>query len=197
MTRDDLLVGDPEFWIGAGNTLLVEEKVDGGNLGITCDTNHTLMYQNRSHHVNEASHPQWVGLERWADEFGTALAKILEPERRVLFGEWCTTVHSLEYTRLPSHFIAFDMYDRVTGAWYTRAQLHDVLKDTGIPVVPVLTERAFNSRDELITLLETSRGTGTMARWRASTSGTKRPTGQCGAASWSGQTLSRGSRRTG
>ena len=155
MTRDDLLVGDPEFWIGSGNTLLIEEKVDGGNLGITCDTNHTLMYQNRSHHVNEASHPQWVGLERWADECGTALAKILEPERRILFGEWCTTVHSLEYTRLPSHFIAFDMYDRVTGVWSTRSQLHDALKGTGIPVVPVLTERAFKSREELIALLET------------------------------------------
>lgn len=155
VTRDDLLVGDPDFWIGSGRIVAVEEKIDGANLGVSCGTHYELQFQNRSHYINEESHAQWVGLDHWAKEFGSMVSTILEPERRVLFGEWCTTVHSLEYTRLPSHFIAFDMYDRVTKRWYTRAQLHKILEPTGIPVAPILAFQQIRTRDELIAMLET------------------------------------------
>jgi RNA ligase-like protein len=30
----------------------------------------------------------------------------------IVFGEWCAATHSIEYSRLPDWFLAFDVYDR-------------------------------------------------------------------------------------
>jgi hypothetical protein len=128
VTRDDLLIDDVEFFVGSGRTIIAEEKVDGANLGISISTDYQVMYQNRSHFVNMASHPQFASLPEWEDEFRSTLVGVLEPERHVLFGEWCSTVHSLEYTTLPGRFIAFDLYDRFTKTFSTRVELHTLLK---------------------------------------------------------------------
>jgi hypothetical protein len=49
--------------------LVVEEKLDGANLGfgLAADGG-TILAQNRSHHVNGATAPQWAGMPRFLDE---------------------------------------------------------------------------------------------------------------------------------
>eukprot|EP00035_Acanthoeca_spectabilis_P037737 m.47098 g.47098 ORF g.47098 m.47098 type:complete len:616 (-) comp8826_c0_seq1:228-2075(-) len=158
VTADDLLVSAEELshFYGSGVEVLVEEKVDGANLGVSIAPNHTVLFQNRAHYVNDATHTQFSGLSRWAEAHGPALHALLTPERHVLFGEWCALRHSLEYHRLPGYFVAFDLFDRETNTFASRRELHTALRGTGIPVVPVVTKQAFASRDELLPLLDTA-----------------------------------------
>ena len=87
--------------------------------------------------------------------YGAQLYGVLEAERHILFGEWCTLVHSLEYTSLPGYFIAFDLYDRETNTFASREELHTKLRPTGIPVVPIIAKGVFNDRADLLKLLDT------------------------------------------
>ena len=67
----------------------------------------------RSHYVNSSTHPQFKGLDAWLERNRADVYQVLgdEPGKYVLFGEWMFAKHSLEYSRLPDYFIAFDIYD--------------------------------------------------------------------------------------
>mmetsp|Transcript_27157 Transcript_27157/g.85471 ORF Transcript_27157/g.85471 Transcript_27157/m.85471 type:complete len:146 (-) Transcript_27157:1139-1576(-) len=123
-----------DFFISSGRVIFAEEKVDGANMGFSVSSTGDILCQNRSHYVGAGSHSQFQKLPLWLQEFGPALREILEPERHILFGEWCAMVHSLKYDRLPGYFIAFDLYDRYAEAFATRAELHALLRRTRIPV---------------------------------------------------------------
>jgi len=156
VTRDDLLVKDLDFFVDGKKVIVVEEKIDGANVGFSVSATGQLLCQNRSHYVSAASQSQFQKLSLWLEEFGSSLRNILEPSRHILFGEWCAMVHSLQYTRLPGYFIAFDLYDNYTETFATRKELHTLLKPTGIPVVPIVCKQSFSSKKELLSLLETS-----------------------------------------
>ena len=65
--------------------------------------------------------------------------------------------HSLDYDRLPSFFIAFDVYDRHEGRFWSRSALHEALeKHTTIPMVPSIYNGPVTGPDQLRALLDTS-----------------------------------------
>jgi len=72
----------------------------------------------------------------------------------VLFGEWCYLQHSVHYTRLPGPFIAFDIYNKRTRRFASAAERNRRLRGLGIPVVRQLARRAFQSKEEVLALLE-------------------------------------------
>lgn len=155
VTRDDLLVPDLDFFLDGNKMIYVEEKVDGANVGFSLLPNGQILCQNRSHYVTASSQAQFEKLPLWLDQYGEALKTILEPGRHILFGEWCYMVHSLQYTRLPGYFLAFDLYDKFTGTFASRKELHTLLRPTGIPVVPIIAKLSFDSKTSLLPLLET------------------------------------------
>ncbi len=115
--------------------VIIQEKVDGANLGFTIDATGHIRAQNRSHFVSSETHVQFATLDAWIDAHRAELFQVLEPERHVLFGEWCRAKHSILYTALPDVFLAFDVYDRRTGRFWTWAQLTAALQDTSIATV--------------------------------------------------------------
>ena len=70
----------------AGRRLLLEEKLDGANLGLSLSKDFQVLCQNRSHYVNSQTHSQFKGLDEWIAQHQTALWEILEPERHVVLG---------------------------------------------------------------------------------------------------------------
>lgn len=146
---------DRNYFCGSGRELIVEEKVDGANLGISIDSSHNILFQNRSHYVHRLSHAQFSGLERWKEDHQAALHARLQRNRHILFGEWCAAKHSLDYSQLPNLFLAFDVYDRQEERFFSRAELHRFLRGSGIPVVPVIAQKTFASVQELVPLLDT------------------------------------------
>ncbi len=137
-TRDDLLFDEKDtlnllsLCRNGRWKLTVEEKVDGANLGFSIDpSTGCLRVQNRSHYVDEHSHAQFKPVRRFIEKYGEDLWLVLgRSEKMVLYGEWLFARHSIKYERLPSLFLAFDLYDGQTGQFYSRRRFREIMNKT-------------------------------------------------------------------
>ena len=127
----------------------LEEKVDGANLGISVGEDMKLWVQNRSHFVNSKTHRQFSCLDSWLEENSAALYELLKSGKTVLFGEWVYAKHSIHYTRLPGYFMAFDIYDKEAGKFFSWRERNRQLEGTGIPVVRQISETAISGRKDV------------------------------------------------
>ncbi|KUF96607.1 hypothetical protein AM588_10006307 [Phytophthora nicotianae] len=134
-------------------TIVITEKMDGANMGISLSPDRALVVQNRSRVINSKSHRQFRDLDKFLNSHRAVLYEILHrdavfPGRFVLYGEWLAATHSIPYSKLGSHFYAFDLYDRETGQFWDRASLQEQLAisaatcqdDGAIQLVPKLWE---------------------------------------------------------
>lgn len=136
--RDDKVLAPEEARELLNGDVLVEEKVDGANLGLSIDDDGELRVQNRGAYIDlDAPHGQFKPLRRWLDARRDQLADALFPDL-MLFGEWCHAVHSIQYTRLPDWFLAFDVYDRATGEFWSAARRDLLVASLGLALVPRL-----------------------------------------------------------
>ena len=118
--RDDKLMtrAEAEAFLASGQ-IVVEEKVDGANLGLSFDKAGRPRAQNRGNFLEGKLSGQWEGLRGWLARHETKLREHL-PAGAVLYGEWCYAQHSMAYTRLPDWFIGFDVLDASDRFWSTR-----------------------------------------------------------------------------
>lgn len=65
-------------------------------------------------------------------------------QRLMLFGEWCFAVHSVRYDALPDWFLAFDVYDREAGRFWSAARRDALLDELGLSRVPELARGRFS-----------------------------------------------------
>lgn len=102
-----------------GEEVVVEEKLDGANLGFSLSAEGTLLAQNRGQYLTEPYSGQFARLPMWLAQRGNTLRTLLRPAH-IFFGEWCAARHSLAYTSLPDWFLLFDVYDcKVARFWST------------------------------------------------------------------------------
>lgn len=138
---------------GNGNETLVavEEKVDGANLGISLGEDMRFLIQNRSHYVNSKTHRQFAPLDSWLSEHSFGLFQVLgeDPGNYVLFGEWLYAKHSIHYTRLPGYFMAFDIFDRKVGKFFSWRERSRRLEGSGIPIVRQIAETTLSGREDV------------------------------------------------
>lgn len=141
-TRDDLLCTNYEQDMFVSEALksniIIEEKVDGANLGILVTYDYKVKVQNRSHFVNSNYHPQFKLLDKWIAQHTSELILILEPGIEILYGEWLYMKHSINYTKLPDYFLAYDIYNTKNNTFVSRNKLTERLKNTSIKQVPQL-----------------------------------------------------------
>jgi len=142
--RGDKVLGAAEAGSFLTSEVVVEEKVDGANLGFSVDEHGTLRGQNRGSYLDlEAPTGQWKLLKRWLVMRRDALAESLGPDL-MLFGEWCYAVHSVRYTRLPDWFLAFDVYDRSSGEFWSIDRRDELASRLDLAVVPELARGRFD-----------------------------------------------------
>jgi ATP-dependent RNA circularization protein (DNA/RNA ligase family) len=154
--RDDKLLDIDEVDALLGGPVVVEEKVDGANLGFSTTEDGDLLCQNRGTYLARGTaHPQFRPLWDWLGTRRLALVDALWPDR-ILFGEWCYALHSIAYDRLPDWFLGFDVYDRSGGAFWDTARRDALLDQVGLSAVPRL-GRGHHSQDDLVALLGPSR----------------------------------------
>ena len=154
-SSDDIVLGAQHM---TGN-LVVEEKVDGANMGFSLDWNRQVVVQNRSHYVCSTDHAQFKLLSTWVDRHLETLCRILGrdeqyPERYILYGEWVAAGHSIRYSHLPDTFLAFDLYDRHHKSFISRKLLSSALRGTGIEQVPLVCETSSVSVKELTDMVQ-------------------------------------------
>jgi RNA ligase len=137
-TDDDKHMGEPESRrFLANESLIVEEKLDGTNVGVHFTREGAMVLQCRGHLITEGMHPQYDLFKQWAAVKRPGLEDRLV-DRFILFGEWVYARHSVHYRRLPHYFFEFDMYDKQSGDFLSLKRRVALLKGTGIHTVPVL-----------------------------------------------------------
>jgi ATP-dependent RNA circularization protein (DNA/RNA ligase family) len=133
--RDDKVLPKGEADALLASELVVEEKVDGANVGFSTIGDGTLRVQNRGSYLDrEHTHPQFRPLWSWLAPRESALANALWPNL-MLFGEWCYAIHSVAYDALPDWFLGFDVYDKDVERFWD-AKRRDALLD-GLHLLPV------------------------------------------------------------
>jgi hypothetical protein len=101
----------------AGRHLVVEEKMDGANCGLSFDRDGRLRLQSRGHYLTGGPRErQFDLLKSWASAHAAALWALLG-HRYVLYGEWCYGKHSIFYTDLPHYLLEFDILDIHEGVF--------------------------------------------------------------------------------
>ena len=144
--RDDKVLSSQEASAMLAQEVVIEEKVDGANIGLSVDEQGNLQAQNRgSYLAREASHPQFKPLFHWLEVRRDSLVDTLFPDL-ILFGEWCYAVHSVRYTKLPDWFLAFDVYDRTRAEFWSAARRDELVNRLGIDLVPRLAKGCFDVR---------------------------------------------------
>ena len=130
--------------------LVLEEKIDGANCGISFDTGGNMLLQSRGHYLNGGyGERQFDLFKTWAGCFADSLRQLLG-NRYILYGEWMYAKHTVFYDRLPHYFLEFDIYDKENGKFFSTARRRAFLADAPfIHSVRVLYQGHCKSREEI------------------------------------------------
>ena len=121
-----------------GRHAIVEEKLDGANVGISFSDAGEMLLQSRGHFlVGGGRERQFAPFKQWASAHEASLLERLE-DRYVMYGEWLYAKHSVSYDRLPHFFCEFDIFDRRDGLFLSTPRRLALLADSPVVSVPVL-----------------------------------------------------------
>ncbi len=121
-----------------GLHVVIEEKLDGANVGISFTSAGELLLQSRGHYLAGGGRErQFAPFKQWATAHEARLLALLE-DRYVLYGEWLHAKHSVSYDVLPHWFCEFDILDRVEGVFLSTPRRHAMLAGSPVLSVPVL-----------------------------------------------------------
>ena len=141
----------------AGRHLVVEEKIDGANTAVSFTGEGELRLQSRGHYLTGGYRERHYDLlKQWAMVHQEALFRVLG-SRYIMYGEWMYAKHTVYYDRLPHYFLEFDIFDRQEGIFLSTQRRHEMLKDLPVVSVPVLKTGLFQNKEQLLSLLGTSR----------------------------------------
>ena len=94
--RDDKVLSPAEVADLLAGEVVVEEKMDGANLGFSVSPEGRIRGQNRGQYLTSPFHGQFAKLGPWLDAREDRLFDALGT-RLMAFGEWCAARHSLDY----------------------------------------------------------------------------------------------------
>lgn len=125
----------------AGRFIVVEEKLDAANAGLSFDEGGQLLLQSRGHYLAiermGGRERQFNLFKHWGRAQENRLLSRLE-DRYVMYGEFMHAKHSLFYDALPHLFCEFDIWDRAAAVFLDTATRHALLASVPVVSVPVL-----------------------------------------------------------
>jgi len=120
-----------------GRFVVIEEKLDGANAGISLGEDGRIALQSRGHQlVGGGRERHWDLFKRWAAARAGEL-EALVAGGRVLYGEWLFAKHTIFYDRLPHYFMEFDLLE-ADGRFLSTAARNAALAGGTLSSVPVL-----------------------------------------------------------
>ena len=122
--------------------VVIEEKVDGANIGISFDSGGQLLVQNRGNSLEAGTGGQFARLWPWLMQRELAFIDALE-DKLILFGEWCYVRHSIHYTRLPDFFLAFDVLDKRERKFMSTSRRDRLVRKLDLATVPLVARGVF------------------------------------------------------
>lgn len=121
--------------------VVLEEKLDGANLGFSLSPEGELHVQNRGQYLADPHADQFARLPAWLALHGSAIGDVLlehADQRLMLFGEWCAARHSMDYTRLPDWFLLFDVLEAASGRFWSSTRRDALAARLGLATTPQL-----------------------------------------------------------
>lgn len=130
--------------------LVLEEKVDGANCGISFGKDKKMYLQSRGHFLNGGyGERQFDLFKLWAGCFEEPLRQLLG-DRYVMYGEWLYAKHTVFYDKLPHYFMEFDIFDKEKQIFLSTKKRRELLKGAGfVESVLVLYEGILQNSEEL------------------------------------------------
>jgi len=139
-----------------GKNLVVEEKIDGQNSGISFSSDGDLLLQSRGHYLRGGPREKSFDLlKQWSSARQDELFDVLT-DRYIMYGEWMFAKHTCFYDALPHYFMEFDVYDKKESVFLDTQRRHDMLFQIGIIPVLVLRTSKFDELSELTALIQRS-----------------------------------------
>lgn len=155
--RDDKVLSDTDVTSLLRADVVVEEKLDGANLGFSLDSAGELRVQNRGTYLSKPYSGQFARLPAWLATHGDGIAEVLLDHHHsppILFGEWCAARHSIAYTRLPDWLLLFDVFDSKVGRFWSSVRRDALAHNLGLVTAPQVAHGRFRL-DDLIEALDT------------------------------------------
>jgi hypothetical protein len=152
--RGDRMLSNSEATSFLEGDVVIEEKVDGANIGISVSPELTIQVQNRGAYIDWPAPAQFQPLHAWLGSRSDQLLQALGQDF-ILFGEWCYAVHSIRYESLPDWFIGFDLYDRVNRRFFSGVRRNELLAELHIVPAPRIATGHF-SMGEVKSLVQKS-----------------------------------------
>src|SRR5205814_9689633 len=119
----------------ANESLVVEEKIDGTNVGIHFAESGQMVLQCRGHLITDGMHPQYDLFKQWTAVKQRLLEDRLS-DRYIIFGEWVYAKHAVHYRQLPHYFFEFDVYDKQREEFLSLEGRMAILGGSGVLTVP-------------------------------------------------------------
>lgn len=132
--RDDKVLAVDEANQFLREAVVLEEKVDGANLGLSIGSDGVVRAQNRGRYLPTPYTGQFSRLNAWLACHESALHDALGDDR-ILFGEWLAATHSIAYDRLPDFFLVFDVYDRSAQRFWSTVRRNALAERLGLGVI--------------------------------------------------------------
>jgi hypothetical protein len=118
-----------------GRHVVIEEKMDGANSGMSFSADGEFLLQSRGHYLLGGPREKQFNLfKQWANSLSDRLFDVLT-DRYVVYGEWLYAKHTVYYDALPHYWMEFDILDTTTGEFLDTPRRAELLR--GLPVVPV------------------------------------------------------------
>ena len=136
-----------------GCHVVIEEKMDGANCGVSFGPDAGLLLQSRGHYLlGGPRERQFDLLKQWAGAMVDRLFDRLGG-RYIMYGEWLYAKHTVYYDALPHYFMEFDILDTETDEFLDTPRRAELLGDLPVKPVKVLYSGPFPGEDELLALI--------------------------------------------
>ncbi|MFG6656421.1 RNA ligase family protein [Scandinavium sp. M-37] len=142
--RGDKIISDNERSLFSTRKTVIEEKIDGANLGISFNANADLILQNRGSFLYPPFNGQWKYIPDWLAVNQDKIFDCIR-DQYIIFGEWCYAKHSIYYNSLPDYYLVFDVFDKKRHAFLPYEKRNKIISGINLHCVPFLGEGIFEA----------------------------------------------------
>jgi hypothetical protein len=136
-----------------GQSLVIEEKLDGSNSAISFNEDGLLLLQSRGHFLDGGPRERHFALlKAWAGSYQSKLWEALG-SRFVMYGEWLYAKHTIFYDALDHYFIEFDIFDKEANTFLSTNKRQEFLKDLPLSGAPIVFTGQIRSAKDLEKLI--------------------------------------------
>jgi hypothetical protein len=142
----------------------IDEKIDGGVLGLSWDGIRPLVVGKHSMVNYDLSSKKFYGLREWIYVNYEKISKI--PLGWVVYGEWMRARHNIPYNNLPDYFVGFDVFDgTIKNGFLDVIDRSIFLDDIGFAEVPFVYSGTNLGVEDIICITEGVGGVDNKSRF--------------------------------